>query len=300
MSDMMVRATAAGAQLRAFVLTSGDLVEAARQAHDLSPVASAALGRLLTAGVMMGATLKGEKDLLTVRVKGDGPIGGITVTADSTGRVKGYVDQPGVLLPPSRAGKLDVGGAVGRGWLQVVKDMGLKEPYIGRIELQTGEIADDLTYYFATSEQVPSTVGLGVLMERENRVRCAGGFIIQLMPFAEEGVVAELEERLRGVRSVTEILEENNSPEFLLERLLGGMDPVINERMRPEFYCNCDKRRVEKALIGIGRKGIEELIAEGESVELKCHFCNRGYDFTVEELRGILMKAASTSGEKKQ
>lgn len=293
MADLLVRATAADAQIRAFAVTSGELVEAARQAHDLSPVASAALGRLLTAGVMMGVTLKGAKDLLTIRVKGDGPIGGITVTADSTGQVKGYADQSQVLLPPSRAGKLDVGGAVGQGWLQVVKDMGLKEPYIGRVNLQTGEIAEDLTYYYAVSEQVPSTVGLGVLMERDNTVKCAGGFVIQLMPFAEDRLIEQLEARLAGLQSVTGLLSQNNTPEYLLEQVLAGLAPVITERVAPKFFCNCNKARVEKAVIGIGRRGIEELIGEGEDIELKCHFCNRAYWFTAAELNTILSTAAS-------
>ncbi len=291
MSDKIIRATAANAQIRAFAATSKNLVEAARKAHNLSPVASAALGRLLTAGAMMGVTLKGEKDILTIQIRGDGPIGGITVTADSTGQVKGYVNESQVMLPPSSAGKLDVGGAVGSGYLQVIKDMGLKEPYVGKTDLQTGEIADDLTYYFATSEQVPSSVGLGVLMERDNTVKCAGGFIIQLMPFAEEEVIEKLEKNLTGFSSVTGVLEQNDSPEYLLEQLLGDMDLVITDSLEPAFYCNCDKKRVEKALISIGRKDIEEMIKDNETIEVKCHFCNTAYHFETPELKEILQKA---------
>ena len=194
MHDYMVRATAAGAQIRAFACTTKELVEEARKAHNTSPVVTAGLGRLLSAGCMMGSMLKGEDDLITLIVRGDGPLQGLTVTADSKGRVKGYPLVPDVILPANAIGKLDVGGAVGRGYLKVIRDMGLKEPYVGQTELQTGEIAEDLTYYFALSEQVPSSVGLGVLMEKDNTVKQAGGFIIQLMPFAEEEVIARLEE----------------------------------------------------------------------------------------------------------
>ncbi len=291
MSDKIIRATAANAQIRAFGATTKEMVEAARKAHDLSPVASAALGRLLTAGAMMGVTLKGEKDILTIQVKGDGPIGGLTVTADSTGQVKGYANEPQVMLSPSSAGKLDVGGAVGSGYLQIIKDMGLKEPYVGKTDLQTGEIADDLTYYFATSEQVPSSVGLGVLMERDNTVKCAGGFIIQLMPFAEEEVIEKLEKNLAAFSSVTSILEQSNSPEHLLEQLLGNMDMVITDSIEPAFYCNCDKKRVSKALISVGKKDLEEMIKDNETIEVKCHFCNTAYYFEIEELKELLKKA---------
>ena len=193
MNDYMVRATAANAQIRAFACTTKNLVEVARQAHNTSPVVTAALGRLLSAGTMMGSMLKGEKDLLTLQIKGDGPAGGVTVTADSNGNVKGYADVPDVILPANAKGKLDVSGALGNGYLQIIRDFGLKEPYVGRTELQTGEIAEDLTYYFAASEQIPSGVGLGVLMERDNTVKQAGGFIIQLMPFASEEAIVRLE-----------------------------------------------------------------------------------------------------------
>ena len=186
MSDYIVRATAADAQIRAFACTTRELVEQARRAHNTSPVVTAALGRLLSAGAMMGSMLKGDKDLLTLEIKADGPMQGMTVTADSKGNVKGYANVLDVILPANSVGKLDVAGAVGAGVLNVIKDMGLKEPYVGQTALQTGEIAEDLTYYFAASEQVPSSVGLGVLMEKDNTVRQAGGFIVQLMPFAED------------------------------------------------------------------------------------------------------------------
>lgn len=288
MSDYIVRATAADNQIRAFAATTKDLVEKARASHDTSPVATAALGRLLTGGAMMGVMMKGDKDVLTLQIKCSGPIGGLTVTADSKGNVKGYVNNPQVMLPANEKGKLDVGGALDLGILSVIKDMGLKEPYVGQVELKTGEIGDDLTYYFASSEQVPSAVGLGVLMERDNTVRQAGGFIIQLMPFAEEKVIAQLEKNLAEVTSVTELLDQGCTPEMILEKLLGNLGLEINEKTETRFYCNCDKVRVGKVLISIGAKELREMIDEGKEIELNCHFCNTNYKFSVEELKELL------------
>ena len=288
MSDYIVRATAANAQIRAVAATTRDLVEVARKSHDTSPVATAALGRLLTGGAMMGVMMKGDKDVLTLQIKCSGPIGGLTVTADSRGNVKGYVNQPQVILPANAQGKLDVGGALGLGVLSVIKDLGLKEPYVGQTELKTGEIGDDLTYYFASSEQVPSAVGLGVLMEKDNTVRQAGGFIIQLMPFAEEEVIAQLEKKLAEVTSVTELLDQGYTPEMLLEKLLGNMGLEINEKIETGFSCNCDKVRVGKVLISLGEKELQSMIDEGQDIELNCHFCNTNYKFTVEELKELL------------
>ncbi|MCA5963377.1 Hsp33 family molecular chaperone HslO [Blautia sp. RD014234] len=290
MADYIVRATAANSQIRAFAATTRDLTEHARAAHNTSPVATAALGRLLTAGSMMGVMMKGEKDLLTLQVKAGGPLEGITVTADSKGNVKGYVGNPNVILHANDKGKLDVAGAVGVGFMNAIKDMGLKEPYVGQTVLQTSEIAEDLTYYFATSEQVPSSVGLGVLMEKDNTVKQAGGFIIQLMPFTEESVISQLEENLKDVTSVTTMLEEGHTPESLLKTLLKGFDIEINETIPTQFYCNCDKDRVEKALISVGRKELQEMIDEGKEIEMNCHFCNRNYTFSVEELKNILKR----------
>ncbi|HIW50419.1 MAG TPA: Hsp33 family molecular chaperone HslO [Candidatus Blautia intestinavium] len=290
MKDYIVRATAAGSQIRAFAAVTRDVVETARKAHNTSPVATAALGRLLTAGAMMGVMMKGEKDILTLQVQGDGPLKGITVTADSRGRVKGYVGNPDVMLPPNARGKLDVAGAVGHGIINVIKDMGLKEPYSGQVALQTSEIAEDLTYYFAVSEQVPSAVGLGVLMNRDNTVRQAGGFIIQVMPFAEESTIAKLEENVQKIQSVTALLEEGHTAESLLEKVLEGFDIEITDQISTEFYCNCSKERVEKALISIGKKDLRELIQEGRPAELNCHFCNTNYVFSVEELKEILRR----------
>ena len=290
MNDYIIRATAANDQIRAFAAVTTEMVETAREHHNTSPVATAALGRLLTAGAMMGSMMKGEKDVLTLQIKAGGPLEGITVTADSKGRVKGYVGNPNVCIPANSKGKLDVAGAVGIGFMNVIKDMGLKEPYVGQVALQTSEIAEDLTYYFATSEQVPSAVGLGVLMNKDNTVRQAGGFIVQLMPFAEESTIAKLEENVQKITSVTNLLEEGHTPESLLDKVLEGFDVEINEKIPTKFYCNCSRERVEKALISIGRKELNEMIQEGKPIELNCHFCNHNYEFTVEELKEILRK----------
>jgi len=289
MNDYIVRATAADAQIRAFAAVTTDLTEEARTRHQTSPVATAALGRLLTGGVMMGSMMKNPEDVLTLQVKCGGPIGGLTVTADARGHVKGYVNNPEVMLPPKN-GKLDVGGALGQGILNVIKDMGLKEPYSGQTILQTGEIAEDLTYYFAASEQVPSSVGLGVLMNRDNTVHCAGGFIVQVMPFVEERVLRQLEENIAGMKSVTAMLDGGHSPEEMLLQVLSGMEVEITDTMPAVFECSCSRERIEKAIISIGKKEIEAMIADGKSIEVKCHFCNTAYEFTVEELKEILEK----------
>lgn len=291
MSDYIVRATAADNQIRAFAITSRDMVEKARQIHNTSPVATAALGRSLSAGAMMGAMMKGEQDLLTLQIRGDGPLGGITVTADSKARVKGYVNEPAVLIPANAKGKLDVSGAIGTGMLQVIRDLGMKEPYVGQTELQTGEIAEDLTYYFANSEQIPSSVGLGVLLNRDNTVCQAGGFIIQLMPYTEDKVIDALEQRLAKVSSVTELLNRGLTPEGILEELLGDLGFTVNDTIPTAFSCNCSKERVEKAIISIGSKEIREMIRDGKPIEVKCHFCNEAYSFNIEELKRILEKA---------
>lgn len=290
MKDYIVRATAANAQIRAFAAATTELAEQARMYHGTSPVATAALGRLLTGAVMMGSMMKNETDVLTLQIQCSGPIGGLTVTADAMGHVKGYVREPEVILPPKN-GKLDVGGALGQGILNVIKDMGLKEPYAGQTILQTGEIAEDLTYYFATSEQVPSSVGLGVLMEKNNTVRCAGGFIVQVMPFAEEEVIAKLEENIGNIQSVTSMLDNGHTPEEMLSHVLSGLDMEVTDTLPAAYACNCSKERIEKAIISIGKKEIQEMINDKETIEVKCHFCNTAYHFTVEELEELLKKS---------
>ena len=291
MTDYIVRATAANNQIRAFAATTKETVEAARQAHNTSPVATAALGRLLTGGAMMGSMMKNDSDMLTIQIKGDGPIGGLTVTADSKGNVKGYVEHPEVMLPPNAQGKLDVAGALGIGLISVIKDMGLKEPYVGQTILQTSEIAEDLTYYFATSEQVPSSVGLGVLMEHDNTVKQAGGFIVQLMPFVDDDVVDRLEANIKKISSVTSMLDKGMTPEEILEEVLDGFEVEVKDTMPAQFYCNCTKERVEKAIISIGKKDIQEMIDDGKEIEVNCHFCNTNYKFTVDELKEIIKRS---------
>ena len=264
--DYIVRAMAADNQIRAFAITSRNIVETARQHHNTSPVATAALGRLLTGGAMMGVMMKGDNDILTLMMKGDGPINGVTVTADSHGNVKGYVGNPNV----------------------IIKDMGLKEPYSSQVPLGTSEVAEDLTYYFATSEQVPSAVALGVLMEKNNTVKQAGGFIVQLMPFAEEEVISALEEKIAKITSVTDMLEKGMTPEDILEFVLGDLGVEITDKVPTQFYCNCSKERVTKALMGISKAEIKDMINEGKDIEVNCHFCNTNYNFSVEELKKLL------------
>ena len=288
MSDYYVRAVAANLQVRAFAATTRELVETARQAHNTSPVMTAALGRLLTGAVMMGATMKGDADVLTIKLEGDGPAGGLVVTADSHGNVKGYAHNPDVCIPAKPNHKLDVSGAIGKGSLQVIKDIGLKEPYVGKTELVSGEIAEDLTYYYALSEQTPSSVGLGVLMNKDNTVRQAGGILIQLMPDASEEVISALEERLAGITSITALLEDGLTPEQILERLLGDMELEITEKHPCAFKCNCSHDRVSKALVSIGRKELQSIIDDGEPIEVNCQFCNKAYKFDVDELKQLL------------
>lgn len=291
MEDYIIRGMAANRQVRFFAAYSKNLVEEARKHHDTSPVATAALGRLLTAGAMMGTMCKNDSDVITIQIKCSGPIGGLVVTADAKANVKGYVYNKDVMLPPSKAGKLDVGKALDLGVLTVIKDLGLKEPYSGQTHLVSGEIAEDLTYYFATSEQIPTSVALGVLMNKDNTVRQAGGFIIQMMPFAEEEVIAALEDRLKDFSSVTTHLDAGETPEDMMKKLFEGFDMEVEDRIPTQFYCNCSKERVSKAVISVGKKDLQEMIDEGKPIEVNCHFCNSHYTFTVEEMKEMLKAA---------
>ena len=284
----MIRATAANGFIRAFAATTKDIAQTAANAHKTTPVVTAALGRTLTAGAMMGLMMKGDKDIMTIIVKGDGPIGGITVTADSHGNVKGYPENAKVDVPLKRPGKLDVGAAVGAGSLTVIKDLGLKEPYTGTVELVNGEIAEDITYYFAASEQVPSAVGLGVLVDTDRSVRASGGFIIQLMPGVPDEVVDKLEKKVNELESVTSMLDSGMTPEDMINSILAGFDPEILEKDELYFYCNCSKDRMAKALISLGARELTSLIADNEPIELKCHFCESCYSFEVKELKEML------------
>ena len=286
--DYIVRATAADHQLRAFAVTSKDIVEKAREIHNTSPVATAAIGRLLTAASIMGSMMKGEKDVLTLQIECGGPIGGITVTADSNADVKGYVNNPNVILPPNAQGKLDVSGALGPGFLNVIKDIGLREPYNGQTHLVSGEIAEDLTYYFATSEQVPSSVGLGVLMDKDNHVLQAGGFIIQVMPDTDDEVIDKLEARLGEVHSVTEMLDKGMTPEDILNYVLEGMDVEILETVPTQYKCDCSFERVSKVIASLGKKELQEMIDDGKPVEVNCQFCGSHYKFDTEQLKEFI------------
>ena len=284
MGDYIVRATAADGCIRAFCATTRELVEYARNCHNTSPVVTAALGRTLTAGAIMGSMQKGDDDLLTIQLRGSGPMKGITVTADSKANVKGYPLVADVLIPANSKGKLDVSGAIGVGVLSVIKDMGLKDPYVGQVELISGEIAEDLAYYFTSSEQVPSAVSLGVLMNRDNTVRQSGGLIIQALPGAGDEVITDLETRLSGIPSMTQMLEEGRTPEDILTDILGDSGLQILDTIPARFACNCDRQRVEKVVISLGRKELKKMIDDGEPVELKCHFCNKAYEFSQDEL----------------
>lgn len=295
--DYMIRAVAADAQIRAFAITSRDLTETARKAHNTSPIATAALGRAMSGALMMAEMLKGPRDLLTIQIDGDGPMQGLVVTADNQGRVKGYVKKTDVILPPNEQGHLNVGGAIGRGTLTVIRDMNLKDPYIGQIPLVTGEIAEDLTAYYAQSEQIPSSVGLGVLMNKDNTVKRAGGFVVQLMPFADEGVIGKLENNIRRIKSVTHILDEDSRPEHLLDTVLEGFDIQITSREDVSFYCNCSRERFERGLILLGGEELENIIADGKEIELACQFCNRRYTYTPDEVKKLLPRTAASKRE---
>lgn len=291
MQDYIIKATAADHQIRAYAATTREMVETARAAHNTSPVATAALGRLMTAGAIMSSMMKGEDDVLTLKIEGTGPIGGIVVTADSHCDVKGYVYNPEVLIHAKPNGKLDVSGAIGAGMLQVIQDVGLKEPYVGQIALYTGEIAEDLTYYYATSEQTPSSVALGVLMNKENTVRQAGGFILQLMPDTDDEVITKLEKRLSEITSITDLLDSGMTPEDILQEVLGDFGLEIMDKVPTRFHCNCEKKRVEKAIVSLGEKDLQELVDANEPIEVKCHFCNTAYTFSPDEMQDILERS---------
>lgn len=288
--NRILRAITENGEVRAFVAETKDLVNTITSMHKTSPVASAALGRTLTAGAMMGAMLKGDKDILTISIKGDGPLGGIMVTADGLGQVRGYVTEPFVDIPIKANGKLDVSGAIGQGKLTVIRDLGLKEPYVGQIDLVSGEIADDLTYYFASSEQTNSVVALGVLVDRDYTIKQSGGFIVQLLPGVTEETISQLESNIHGITSVTSMFEAGMKAEDILEKVLEGLSPKVNEITNPVFKCRCSKEKFENALLTIGHEDMDEMIGAGETIETSCHFCNTQYYFTIDELKTIRLR----------
>lgn len=289
MSDYIIRGMAADGQVRFFAGTTKKIVETARSIHNTSPVATAALGRLLTAGALMGATCKNDSDLLTLQIQCSGPIGGLTVTADAHCNVKGYVNNPEVILHANEKGKLDVAKALDMGVLSVIKDIGLKEPYIGQTQLVSGEIAEDLTYYFATSEQIPTSVALGVLMEKNNTVKQAGGFIIQLMPFASEELISDLEKRLGEFTSITALLDQGMEPLDIVKQLFEGYNVEVTDTIPTKWHCNCSKERFSQAVISLGKKEIANLLADNKPIEVNCQFCNSSYTFSPEELENMLL-----------
>ena len=289
MSDYSIRGMAADGQVRFFAGTTKEIVETARSIHNTSPVATAALGRLLTAGALMGATCKNDSDLLTLQIQCSGPIGGLTVTADAHCNVKGYVNNPEVILHANDKGKLDVAKALDMGVLSVIKDIGLKEPYIGQTQLVSGEIAEDLTYYFATSEQIPTSVALGVLMEKNNTVKQAGGFIIQLMPFASEELISDLEKRLGEFTSITALLDQGMEPLDIVKQIFEGYNVEVTDTIPTKWHCNCSKERFSQAVISLGKKEIANLLADNKPIEVNCQFCNSSYTFSPEELENMLL-----------
>lgn len=288
MKDTLIQGMAADNQVRFFAAYTKKLTETARVFHNTSPVATAALGRLLTAGSIMGSMCKNDSDVLTIRIQCTGPIGGLMVTANSRAEVKGFANNPNVMLPPSDKGKLDVGGALENGILSVIKDIGLKEPYVGQSNLVSGEIAEDLTYYFATSEQIPTSVALGVLMDKNNTVKHAGGFIIQLMPFADEQIISHLESRLNEFSSITSLMDKGMTPSQMMEKLFDGYNIEFTNETTPLYKCDCSKDRVYKALMSVGRKEIEEMISDGKPIQVECHFCDKVYSFDIDELKEML------------
>ena len=288
MSDYIIKATAGNGSVRAFACVSTQTCEEARKSHNTSPVVSAALGRMLSAGLMMGSMMKNDKDLISIKIEGSGPMKGVLVTADNKGGVKGYPFEPLVIIPPNSKGKLDVAEAIGVGILTVIADTGLKEPYVGQVELISGEIAEDIAYYYASSEQVPSAVALGVLMHTDNTVKAAGGFIIQLMPGADEEIIEKIEEKIASIAPVTTLISEGKSPEDILELILADLDLEIYEKIEAGFRCNCSRKRIEKALISIGKHELETMAKDNEPIEVGCHFCNKKYNFNVNDIEQIL------------
>lgn len=294
MSDYIVRATAADGQIRAYAATTRELCAHAHKIHNTSPAAIVALGRLLTAGSLMGSMMKNDDEVLTLQIKSDGPIGGITVTANSKADVKGFVFEPQV----KSENPLETEKVIGNGNLSIIKDIGLKEPYVGTSPLVTGEIAEDLTYYYAFSEQIPTSVALGLTLKEETEVNQAGGFIIQLMPYTSDEIIDQLEKKLSQAESVTTLLEKGQTPEEILEIILGEFGVNIIDRLPTQFKCDCSRERVTKALISVGEKDLQEMIDDGKTIEVNCDFCGKHYYFTPEDLQILLQMVTKKKMQK--
>lgn len=292
MKDKIIKATAKDGMIRIIGGITTNLVNEGTRLHECTPVASAALGRMLTAGALIGSTLKSEKEVVTLKINGLGKAQGVTVTAHSDCTVKGFIGNSKVSLPLNSQGKLDVSGAIGtKGLLYVIKDLGMKEPYVGQVPIYSGEIAEDFTYYFTISEQTPSAVSLGVLVDRDLSIKAAGGFIIQMMPDADELLADLLMYRLEEIPPMTTMISEGKTIEEVLEYIFEDMDLKILEDIEPKYVCDCSRERIEKALISIGEKDLTEIYNEGKEEELVCHFCNKKYKFKSEEIGQILEKA---------
>ncbi len=289
MEDKLIKATAKDGMVRIIGAITTNLVNEGTKIHDCTPVCSAAFGRMLTAGALMGSMLKGHKEVTTLKINGGGDINGITVTAHSDSSVKGFIGNPYVDRPLNEKGKLDVGGAVGtNGILYVIKDLGLKDPYVGQVPIQTGEIGDDFAFYFTVSEQTPSAVSLGVLVDRDLSIKCAGGFIVQMMPGSDELLADVITYRLQEVPPITTMINEGKTIEEILEFIFEGMELKILEVSTPAYKCDCSRKRVEKALVSIGKKDLQELYDDGKGEEIVCNFCNKKYEFTKEDIGELL------------
>lgn len=290
--DTLVRGTSMDGAIRVLAAVTTDMANEAVRIHNTYPVATAALGRLLTGAALMGATLKNETDTLTMQVKGDGPLQTVVAVGDAQSRVRGYVGNPYVQRPLNDKGKLDVGGAVGEGFLTVIRDLGLKEPYIGQVPLVSGEIAEDISYYYSQSEQIPTAVGLGVLVDVDNTVLASGGFMIQMLPGSTDEMAKKLENILENLPPVTKLINDGITAEELFFRVTEGFDMLMdNNFVTPKYECKCSKERMEEALISIGAKEIEDIITEQGEAELTCHFCDNKYKFNREELEDLLKRA---------
>lgn len=288
--DRLIKATAKEGMIRIIAASTKELVNEGVKIHSCTPTAAAALGRMLTAGSLLGSMLKNESDSITLQINGGGEAKGVVVTAHSDASVKGYIGNPNVDIPLNNKGKLDVGGAIGKqGNLVVIRDMGLKEPYIGQVPIYTGEIAEDFAYYFTVSEQTPSAVSLGVLVDVDYSIKAAGGFIIQMMPGADDLLADLVSYRLQEAKSVSEMLSSGHSIDEILEIIFEDMDLKISESVVPEYVCDCSKEKVERALLSIGKKELNTIYEEGKDEELLCHFCNKKYIFTHEDI-GELIK----------
>lgn len=285
--DYMIRATAASGSVRAFVLATTELVKEAQERHDLYPIATAALGRTMTVSLVLGAMLKGDQSV-TIQIKGNGPLKGIYTTADSSGNVRGYVTHPHVDLPLNNQGKLAVGEAIGGGYLFVIRDLGLKEPYSGTVPLQTSEIGEDFAYYFANSEQTPSVVSVGVLVNPDQSCKAAGGFVLQLLPGASDELIATLEKRLPHIPPISSLIDAGKRPEEILHLLLGDLGVEIKEKTPVRFSCLCSKERFSRGLIALGAEELREMMEAENQIELVCHFCEEHYYFDRQELAALI------------